>query len=91
MALEECAAIEGEASVAGACWGAERGRVTELLDVVVIAEDEQGAAAGAPFALAMADGLVRMGATGPDGWIHERPAPAGGFTVLDAGTITLEP
>jgi hypothetical protein len=63
----------------------------ESLDAVVMGEDEEALAAGAPFALVMADGVVRSGWTGPDGWLHERPAPPGSYQVLDPDALPLEP
>jgi HEAT repeat protein len=48
------------------------------------------AAAQTPYALVLSDGLVRLGQTGPGGWIHERRAPAGEFTVLDLTALALE-
>jgi hypothetical protein len=62
-----------------------------VLDAVIMGDDEQSVAANAPYALRMADGVIRVGVTGPDGWVHERPAPGGGYAVMDPDSQALEP
>lgn len=97
-ALARCAATDRTPEVASACRrlaGAsspsERSVVSDTIDAVVMGEDEETVLSFAPVALILDDGLVRMGWTGPEGWIHERPAPHGRFTVLDPEEQPPEP
>lgn len=64
---------------------------TDTLDALIVDEDDQTPTSMSGFALSMADGVVRLGATGPDGWVHERPAPAGIFAIADPDSMALEP
>ncbi len=43
------------------------------------------------YALVLPDGWIRLGTTGPDGWIHERDATEGTFVVIDPSELADAP
>jgi hypothetical protein len=97
-ALETCAATDRSAEVATRCRAllepaanTRSSQSGETLDAMVMAGDEDTVAASSGFAVVMSDGVIRVGTTGPGGWIHERPAPAGSYVVLDPDTLAPEP
>ncbi|MBI5516986.1 MAG: HEAT repeat domain-containing protein [Deltaproteobacteria bacterium] len=57
---------------------------------VLVTTPQGDVAARRPYALVLSDGRVRLGVTGPGGWIHERRAPSGAFTVLELSGLALE-
>jgi hypothetical protein len=103
-ALDRCADADADATVAARC-RALRGAATgapsaadardpsdaDLLDVVIVDEDDEQVASRRPVALRLASGVVRMAVTGPGGWVHERPAPAGRYVVIDPRGVLPEP
>jgi HEAT repeat protein len=98
-ALEQCAVSDRAVSVAQRCRvltdasASSSGNAVrpDVIDALVVGDDEETVALGAPVALVMADGVMRVSWTGPGGWIHERPAPEGPFSVLDPDSQPPEP
>lgn len=60
------------------------------LDALVLAQDETTPTQGAPYVLWFADGIARVGTTGLTGWIHERAAPAGRYSIEDPARMPNE-
>ncbi len=63
----------------------------EGVSALVERDDEEQLAVRAPVAIVFRDGVVRMAWTGPDGWVHDRPAPRGRYVVYDPEHFGLEP
>jgi len=103
-ALEHCAGLDADAVVAEHCRSLlastspaatnpqrdARGIDRDALDAFIVLEDDQRVAREAPVVLAFADGVLAWLFTGPDGWVHERPAPVGSYGVLDPTGAMLE-
>lgn len=82
-ALRRCAEQDGDGSVAAQCAGPppaipEQG---EPVAVYVIPAAEPGPVARAPFALALADGLLRLGVSDRRGVVFEAAAPRGAVSL----------
>jgi hypothetical protein len=97
--LEQCATSDRDAETALRCahllrvarspGGAVSAPRSDTIDAVLL--NEAGVPAPyASYALALPDGVIRLGVTGPDGWIHERAAPRGRFVLIDPSDLTGE-
>lgn len=94
-ALVRCASTDRNELVATHCANVERpavrARPPEPIDVLVLGEDEDQPTAASAYVLVRPDGLARAGITGSTGWVHERPSPAGEFTLVDPTQLPNEP
>jgi HEAT repeat protein len=82
-ALEACAADDPDGSVAAAC-AARPEKVpatTDPVAVYVVPMGESEPVARAPFALVLADGLMRLGVADRRGELFEKEAPTGELTL----------
>lgn len=79
-ALERCAAADPSPSAAGWCRSWREPSAPRTLDVAVLGPDGE-ALGDTTVVLVRPDGVLRMVAPGPDGWVHERPVGAGEFSV----------
>jgi hypothetical protein len=79
-ALARCAAHDPDAQTRAAC-EPPRGATISRIDVRVLGNVSEGTAP-ARVVLVRPDGVLRWAVPGPDGWLHERPVPAGDFRVM---------
>lgn len=101
--LDRCVVSEGVAWVARRCRRAVA-RETEAapapappragaplaIDAALLREEDGRGLARGLYWLLRSDGVLRAGVTGPDGWIHERPAPPGTFRVYEPDLFAPE-
>lgn len=92
-ALDRCATGAGSTSLKARCDTRDaRPTAPERAAIDARVVDANGAArASADYALVLPEGWIRMGTTGPDGWIHERAASEGTFSAIDPSELADAP
>jgi len=89
--LARCAASDPSPEVARVCRTVVEPGVPNAGRIDVRVEGPGGTMArGMPVMLVRPDGVLRWALTGPDGWVHARPAPDGRFTLTTPEALVAD-